>query len=251
MAVTKTQNVILLHYNNYFNRIIKKLETVQDYKDADTESVGGSTPIIHYSECLNINFNPSDGIATSLVLGFGTNPNTVDTTYDYLIVVDRQEDDSTTPATITDTVNSRWYIIEIERTRGNQYELTLKRDVIADKYDEVLKAPTYIEKGLLAQNNPLIFNKEGVTFNQIKESEDLLIDNSKVPWLVAYIAKNASGDDIVINYNPADQNFVEVSAANIGAWAYSGYDSSNPFLGTPYNISYKTYFQSGEWWIYN
>ena len=52
-------------------------------------------------------------------------------------------------------------------------------------------------------------------FNQIKKEEVLLKDNSQVPWLVAYISKNASGDDIKINYNPADQNFIEVSAANI------------------------------------
>ena len=88
-------------------------------------------------------------------------------------------------------------------------------------------------------------------FNQIKKEELLLKDNSQVPWLVAYISKNASGDDIRINYNPADQNFIEVSAANIDQWAYSGYNANKPFLGLPYNISYKTYFQSGEWAIYN
>ena len=114
-----------------------------------------------------------------------------------------------------------------------------------------MNSTAYIEKGVLAQNNPLVFNKEGMLFNQIKKEEVLLKDNSQVPWLVAYISKNASGDDIRINYNPADQNFIEVSAANIDQWAYSGYDANNPFLGSPYNISYKTYFQSGEWAVYN
>ena len=109
-----------------------------------------------------------------------------------------------------------------------------------------MNSTAYVEKGLLAQNNPLIFNKEGMLLNQIKKEEVLLKDNSQVPWLVAYIAKNASGDDIVINYNPADQNFIEVSAANIDAWVYSKYNANNPFLGLPYNISYKTYFQAGE-----
>ena len=114
-----------------------------------------------------------------------------------------------------------------------------------------MNSTAYIEKGVLAQNNPLVFNKEGMLFNQIKKEEVLLKDNSQVPWLVAYISKNASGDDIRINYNPADQNFIEVSAANISQWAYSGYDANNPFLGSPYNISYKTYFQSGEWAVYH
>lgn len=114
-----------------------------------------------------------------------------------------------------------------------------------------MNSTAYIEKGVLAQNNPLVFNKEGMLFNQIKKEEVLLKDNSQVPWLVAYISKNASGDDIVINYNPADQNFIEVSAANIDQWAYSNYNADNPFLGSPYNISYKTYFQSGEWAVYH
>ena len=53
--------LLLLHYNNYFNRIIKKKETIADYKAADT----------NYKEVSNINFNPGDGVATSLVLGLG------------------------------------------------------------------------------------------------------------------------------------------------------------------------------------
>ena len=37
--------LLLLHYNNYFNRIIKKKETIADYKAADT----------NYKEVSNIN----------------------------------------------------------------------------------------------------------------------------------------------------------------------------------------------------
>ena len=53
--------LLLLHYNNYFNRIIKKENTIADYKTADAD----------YKEASNINFNPGDGINTSLVLGMG------------------------------------------------------------------------------------------------------------------------------------------------------------------------------------
>ena len=53
--------LLLLHYNNYFNRIIKKKDTIADYKAADT----------NYKEVANINFNPGDGVATSIVLGLG------------------------------------------------------------------------------------------------------------------------------------------------------------------------------------
>ena len=53
--------LLLLHYNNYFNRVIKKENTIADYKAADAD----------YKEVSNINFNPGDGVNTSLVLGLG------------------------------------------------------------------------------------------------------------------------------------------------------------------------------------
>ena len=56
--------LLLLHYNNYFNRIIKKKDTITDYKAADAG----------YKEVSNINFNPGDGVATSIVLGLGQTP---------------------------------------------------------------------------------------------------------------------------------------------------------------------------------
>ena len=49
--------LLLLHYNNYFNRIIKKEETVAAYMNADA----------HYRVASNVNFNPGDGVNTSLV----------------------------------------------------------------------------------------------------------------------------------------------------------------------------------------
>ena len=69
--------LLLLHYNNYFNRIIKKKETIADYKAADT----------NYKEVSNINFNPGDGVATSLVLGLGQNGSifTDNEEFDYLV----------------------------------------------------------------------------------------------------------------------------------------------------------------------
>lgn len=69
--------LLLLHYNNYFNRIIKKKETIADYKAADT----------NYKEVSNINFNPGDGVATSLVLGLGQTGVIFDSNeeFDYLV----------------------------------------------------------------------------------------------------------------------------------------------------------------------
>ena len=68
--------LLLLHYNNYFNRIVKKKDTVADYKAADTD----------YKEVSNINFNPGDGVNTSIVLGLGQNGNIFgNDEFDYLV----------------------------------------------------------------------------------------------------------------------------------------------------------------------
>ena len=68
--------LLLLHYNNYFNRIIKKENTIADYKAADAD----------YKEASNINFNPGDGINTSLVLGLGQNGSLFEgEEFDYLV----------------------------------------------------------------------------------------------------------------------------------------------------------------------
>ena len=68
--------LLLLHYNNYFNRIIKKKDTIADYKTADAD----------YKEVSNINFNPGDGVNTSIVLGLGQNGNIFgDDDFDYLV----------------------------------------------------------------------------------------------------------------------------------------------------------------------
>ena len=68
--------LLLLHYNNYFNRIIKKENTIADYKAADAD----------YKEVSNINFNPGDGVNTALVLGLGQNGSLFEgADFDYLV----------------------------------------------------------------------------------------------------------------------------------------------------------------------
>lgn len=82
-------NILLLHYNNYFNRRIKKLDTITEYTAADA----------YCYECDNINFNPNDDINASVTLGFGTNPVNVFANgcdYDYAVVF---KEDATTPGT--------------------------------------------------------------------------------------------------------------------------------------------------------
>ena len=223
MAIIKTQSVLLLHYNNYFNRIVKKLDTIAEYKAADTES--GTA---HYAECENINFVPGDGITTSLVLGYGANPAAIfnnGANYDYLVVEDVEDDDE--QHTITRTVNSRWFILEQHRTREKQYELILRRDVIADNLDDVINAPIYLEKGYINNtNNPLLYNKEAIAVNQIKQYEVALQDETKTGWIVGYIPNNWQGATVEPKVIvPANADYTVAGLAN---WDYYKYCTIAP-----------------------
>lgn len=218
-------NVLLLHYNNYFNRTIKTEDSVQGYMDADTTIIVGGDPIIHYLDYQNINFNPSDGVDTSLVLGYGNSQATVQDDYDYCVVYEESGEDPD----IVRTIISRWFVMDINRKRENQYQINLRRDVVADNYDSVMEAQTYIEKGYIGASNPLIYNHEGISFNQIKQKEVLLKDKSKCPWLIMYIGKDSAVDGgETINYNPANYNFEEISAQTIQQWSYYNYNASTP-----------------------
>ena len=167
--------LLLLHYNNYFNRIIKKENTIADYKAADE----------YYKEASNINFNPGDGVATSLVLGLGQNGSLFDgEEFDYLVAYETVDNIS--------NIKSRWFIIELDRQRAGQYELTLKRDVIADNYIDVVNSPIFLEKGFINDvNDPLLYNSEAMKFNQIKQLEIPLMDETKSGWVVGYIPSDA------------------------------------------------------------
>ena len=106
MAITRYTNVLVLHYNNYFNRIVKKESSVFDYMDADTVD-----QVARYADCQNINFNPADGVLTSVILGYGTNPSGIFTNgsdYDYAVVYEYIDDD--VAHTITRNIISRWFI---------------------------------------------------------------------------------------------------------------------------------------------
>ena len=65
----------------------------------------------------------------------------------------------------------------------------MRRDIIADYFQELVNAPMYILKGNLKRDNPLIYNSEGLSFNQIKTSETLLKDETGTPWIVGDTSK--------------------------------------------------------------
>lgn len=173
----KSNTLIFLTYNNYYNRIVKKEETLQDYLDHELFRLSAT------------NFNPADGVNTTHIV------NMADGLYpDYIIIVDEYNN-----------IVSRWFIIESDRIRGGQYTLTLHRDLVVDYYNDIVSAPCFIEKATLNENNPLIFNSENMTFNQIKKGEYLLKGSLDTPWLVAYLPRYHTETDE--NTNEITQEF--------------------------------------------
>lgn len=180
--------LILKGFNNYFNRKIKRYTEVSDYEAA----------VSYFAYISNYNFNPNDSVRTVVVLGKGETGADkffdfeTTKTADYLICY-KSEFIHTEgePDVELRTIESRWFITEVIRTRGGQYEIHLKRDTIADHFDSLFSSPAFIKKGHVSDDNPFIFNDEGVTVNQKKSNQEPLMDGSGSAWLVGYMPKGA------------------------------------------------------------
>lgn len=125
------------------------------------------------------------------------------------------------------TIDSSWFILEWKKIRLNQYRAILKRDVIADNYNEIIKAPTYIEKANITDvNDPLIFNSEGMAFNQIKQSETPLKDETDCGWVVGYIPSDWAGATINSNVVISSMN-ADITVDTLSSWDYFKNVTSN------------------------
>ena len=195
-------NILLLRgFNSYFNRIVKKYSTVDDYK-ANSSS---------YLELSNMNFNTNDGVNTELIIGSPTQlENNKPLAWedigspDYLICIDPADS----------SIKYRWFVLECVRTRNGQYKISLKRDTVADNLEDILNSTCFIEKGYVDKEDSAIYNKEDMTFNQIKDNEYLLMDETQTPWIVGYVAKDKSQNGAV-----NDVEFTDAPITNIEATA--------------------------------
>lgn len=162
--------LLLLKYNNYYNRILKGYDNIDGYKLA----VGTSG----YAEIGGVNFNPRDGINTY---------HTINTPFefDYMLVFDDTE---------PYTIRSRWFVIDSQYENLLQRTVTLRRDVLFDYSGSYGKAPAFIEKGAVAVNDSAIYNSENMGFNQILKSTTFIKDASQSKWIVAYLSQDRSED---------------------------------------------------------
>ena len=157
-------------FNNYYNRKIIFYDNLEDYQKFMTIIIN------------NVNFKLNDGINTEQIVNtnllIDNQMFELDVTPDYCIVADDYNN-----------ILSRWFVMEYTNLiYKNQYKATLRRDIIADNYNNLIECPVFIEKATITNKNDIgIFNKEDMSFNQIKKSEYLLKDETNCPWIVGYI----------------------------------------------------------------
>lgn len=173
-------SVFIFKYNNYQNRQLKRADVLDGY--------GG---YVYLETGNSVNFNPSDGVTTSWVAGRQSHPYYGNG--DYLIY----SEDNT-------NISSRWFITEQTRNLYGQYKCTLRRDVVAEYWEDVIGSPMFIEKATIDDNSPFIYNREDITVNQIKQGPDYLIkDETGVPWICGYFipGKEMTGSTAASKYD--------------------------------------------------
>ena len=218
--------LLLMKFDNYFNRIIKRYETVSEYLQNAENS----------SYLININFNPNDDVNTTQIINWVNS-----WTPDYLLVL---ENDSSAVPTI---ISSRWFITDSVRTRGKQYNITLKRDVIADYYTDINTSTLMINRCNLDSSNPLIYNSEGLKFNQIKKTERPIYDTTRCPWIVGYISTNHAAKTITVA--TSDAYDISQSSMSHSEWEYFSKVGSMVGEATITNTMALCYHQaSGDNW---
>ena len=144
--MAKTHYCFLERFNNYFNRKLIKLDTLEDYLQ---EAQSGYIPVDSGEHPLPFDFNPNDNITTEIIV------NDVPFDPDYFLLLDEEEN-----------IVSRWFVLEQKRNRKGQWLYFLRRDVLADSLAELADAPMYVEKGIISDvNSPLLMNNEDIRVN--------------------------------------------------------------------------------------
>ena len=208
--------IYALYIDNYYSR---KFQI--EYNSPGINVVNLYLEHVAYQE-VSINFNPNDGISTTIVLNCQEWQ-----VGNYAIVVNENNE-----------LLSRWFIMEAVRIREGQYRINLRRDVVMDYWDRIKRAPALIEKADLSYDDPLIYNNENFIVNQIKTSEKLLKDRSGCPWLVAYIAKDV-GSEVSGTANIGMN--LESSAISINDSIDNWLADYSTFYGDYKDVNYRIY----------
>jgi len=217
-------DVRVYNFKNYLNRKLDYFTSLSDY-GTPTHTDTGVT-----------NWNWSNGVETEYLM---TLTSAIDTP-DYLILTENGKTG----------IVARWYVMEANYTRQNQYKLLLRRDLLADFHENYKDSPMFVEKAMLVPGDPAIFNKENIGFNQIKTSETLLKDTTGCSWIVGYYERGATvsgsnvGGDFVYDYSTGNtlENWEYYSYSNLGGntkWKGSVVDYKGRYYTRVLDINYQ------------
>lgn len=184
----KQHYCFLEKFNNYFNRKIIKYDSLLEYQN---NSKSFFIPVDSQGAMLPFDFNPNDNVMTEIIA------NEVPFDPDYFLLLDDEQN-----------IVQRWFVMEQKRNRKGQWLYTLRRDVVSDNLDNLEEAPIFVEKGMLPEDDPMVLNDEGMSFNQIKKNEYLLKDKSKSAWIACYLAKSLIASDVSVS-TPADEEITD------------------------------------------
>ena len=133
----------------------------------------------------SVNFNPGNGITTTL------STTTLPMDYNYLEVNGHNYRGR----------HSRWFITGYERLSAAMWQLTLVRDILAEKWSDLKSSRCLISRSnCLDNSNPLIYQSEAITVNRIKEKEIPVTDDG-LAWVVGYFAANTATKETVNVYS--------------------------------------------------
>ena len=212
-------------FNNYYNRQTKRYNTKAEY-DAMAIGIGNKTA----------NFEFNDGVNTTTGMT-ALQWNALSAIPDYMLLCDTTEKNN---------ILSRWFVIEAKLECGGNYTLYLRRDLVADFYDAVVNAPAFIEKATLNTMDPLIWNSENMTYNQIKKGEIEIKDKTQTPWIVGYYALKSQEEDAssgAVSVGIAEYD-IDKEVADITKQTYYKYTEK------PYYYLTKAELQVNAWrWI--
>ncbi len=186
----KSNVYYLSGFNNYFNRRIKLV-------GFDADQMAPYQPYIIKTD-VGVNFNFNDSVSTTHIANI---PYDRIKDVNYVVVENLSVGDVETL--------SCWFVLESTKNLGGQYTLTLRRDLVHDNWSWLQNAPMYIEKAKLRSvtDNPFIFNKEGLNYNQIKKREQLLKDETGCAWIVGYCSPNAFDTAVTLTVSEQQQSY--------------------------------------------
>lgn len=204
--------LFFLNHASYFNRIVKPISI----KEATTKAI----KIVP-----NVNFNYNDGVNSSQIL------NIVDSNLVYSMINYVYVNEFINTETGTQEYNSRWYVINFKKVRGNQYKITLRRDVISDFKNQFLNSDCYIERGITDNTDPAFYNNENIAVNQISINETELRDKTGISWIVGYCARHSDSetwDGKTVSYVSPEDRVSHDTYETLDQFYLSVFGTANP-----------------------